>query len=235
MARRQRASTDGAHVMQISGQRAIVVGGVQGPGKALARALVGAGARVTLAAPGAGVAASFAAMIGQQGIDCDPGDAAALARQVEGQEFALAAVVLAAGDGDPGPLAAALRGVETALVPGLAARGGALLVVLGLPPAPDPWQESCAAWLESAVAGLAARHAGAGVRVNAVVALVNEEPALPSFMTAGAAAAAAPPVPLGRLPGPRDVAAAALMLCDAGAGAITGQVLRLDGGRRGES
>lgn len=218
--------------MQMHGQQAIVIGGAQGAGRALSRALIAAGARVTVAAPGEGVAETFAATIGQQGIDCDPGDDASLLRLAHaGGEFGLVVVALAATGGDPGPMVAAVRSIDAVLGPAMAARGGgAFLFVLTLPPAPDPWHEAAAGWLAAAVAALAARHAGAGLRVNAVVALADDSPALPSFMSTSAPAAP-PTAPLGALPCPREIAAAALALCGSGARVITGQVLRLDGGQ----
>jgi len=222
--------------MRMAGGTAIVIGGAQGSGRALSRALTGAGARVIVTDPDAGVAATFAQGIGQQGLACDPGDGAALARLAG--EAGDADLVLLALDGSGGDaallarsVAATVAGAVAHLAPVLEARGGgALLCVLTLSPAPDPWQEAAAGWLGAATVALSARLAARRVRVNAVVALADDAPPLPRFMAARAAAPA-PQVPLAALPGPRAIAAAALSLCGEDAAAVTGQVLRLDGGR----
>lgn len=215
--------------MRLAGQQAVVIGGARGIGRALARALVEAGAETILTDPSPGVAEDFAQTLGQKGIRWD---AAENAPDVGTPGL----VVLAFDPAAPAPdalsdMAATFAAAVEQVVPLTEAQGGgALVAVLALPPAPDIWDEARVGWLSSATAALAARSAPTGVRVNAVIALVDDAPGLPSFM---AARATAPPpaVPLAVLPGPRAIAAAALALCGDDAGAVTGQVLRLDGGR----
>lgn len=208
--------------MGMAGQQAIVIGGAQATGRALVRALLEAGAEVRSTLAGSTPPA----------LDCDPADAAAFAALAEGAgAFDLAALTLEGAQGDLAGISAAIHGAAAHLIPAMVARGGgALLFVLTLSAEPDPFHEAAAGWLATATAALAARHASERLRVNAVVALTRDAPALPRFMAA-AAAAAPPPVPLATLPDPRAVAAAALALCGSEAAAITGQVLRLDGGR----
>ncbi|MBW7921538.1 MAG: SDR family oxidoreductase [Rubellimicrobium sp.] len=213
----------------MAGQKAVVIGGAQGAGRTIARTLAAAGAAVTLTDATAGTAAAFAQTFGQAGADCDPGDGDAL-RRLAGEAGDCALVVLVVNGADIAATAQAAQHTVEAFIPALSAQRGALVLALSLPPAPGVWHEAAAGWVAAATAALAGRHAGDGVRVNAVIGLAPDAPALPRFMSAGPAPAPAP-VPLGRLPDARAFAAAVLALGGADAAAITGQVLRLDGGR----
>lgn len=214
--------------MRLAGQRALVIGGAKGIGRALSRALVEGGAEAVLTDPSPDVAREFAQTLGQRGVQWD----AVEELPDDGAPGIVILVFDPAGDA-PGALAdmatTFAAAVEQFIPPMQARGGGALLAALALPPVPDVWDEARAGWLASATAALAGRLATAGVRVNAVIALMDDAPGLPSFM---AARAAAPPsVPLAALPGPRALAASVLALCGDDAGSMTGQVLRLDGGR----
>lgn len=220
----------------MAGETAIVINGAQGVGRALSRALGDSGARVILTDPAPGVAADFAGTLGQTGLECDPSGNAALAQIAETTSDLDVAVVSLDGTGaDPVSTLSAITlpvvHASTYLAPVIGAGGGgAVLFVLILPAQPDPWHEASAGWLTAATRGLAAQLAPKGIRVNAIVALADEAPPLPRFMAAGSSAPP-PEVPLAALPGPRAIAAAALTLCSSDADSMTGQVLRLDGGR----
>lgn len=214
--------------MRLAGQRALVIGGAKGIGRALSRALVEGGAEAVLTDPSPGVAMEIAQTLGQRGVQWDAAEAMP-------DVGAPGVVILAFDPAGPAPgtlaeMATTFAAAVEQFIPPMQARGGgALLAALALPPVPDVWDEARAGWLASATVALAARFAPARVRVNAVIALVDDTPGLPSFM---AARAAAPPsVPLAALPDPRAMASAALALCGEDASSITGQVLRLDGGR----
>ncbi|MCC7321394.1 MAG: SDR family oxidoreductase [Rubellimicrobium sp.] len=229
----------------MAGLEAVVIGGGHGAGLALVRGLTDAGASVLLTAPDEGTATTLARSLGQEGRGCDPADDAALALLAGHVQAArppadLVAVSLGlngAATGDPAAFAAGIVTPVMAVLhhfaPPMQARGrGAFLLLLTLPPDPDPFAEGAAGWLSAITRTCAGRWAADGVRANAVVALVQDAPALPRFMAARAPAAAPPPVPLGMLPRMQDVAAAALALCAPAAAAMSGQVVRLDGGRR---
>lgn len=215
--------------MRLAGQQAVVIGGAKGIGRALSRALVEAGAEVILTDPSPGVAVDFAQTLGQRGLRWDTaadtpdvGTPGIIALAFESSGSAPEALT---------EMAATFAATIEQLVPAIeTGGGGAIVAVLVLPTTPNAWDEARAGWLKSATSSLASRFARAHVRVNAVIALLDDAPDLPSFM-ATRAAAPPPPVPLAALPGPRTIAAAALSLCGQDAASVTGQVLRLDGGQ----
>lgn len=208
-------------MMGLVGRQAIVIGRAQAAGRAVLRALLEAGAEVHGDLPDATTP-----------VDSAAAEATSIATLAESAgRFDLAVLTLDGMQGDVAAISAAVRETAVHLLPAMASRGGGTLVMaLTLPAAPDTFHEAAAGWLSTATASLAARHAGDKLRINAVVALVSDTPVLPRFMAA-AAAATPPPVPLATLPDPRAIAAAVLALCGSDATAITGQVLRIDGGR----
>jgi hypothetical protein len=101
----------------------------------------------------------------------------------------------------------------------LRSRGGAIVVVVLLPPAPDLWQQMMADWIAAGIARCATGWAAAGPRINGIIAVLDDSPALPRFLAPRPAAT--------HEARPADVAAAAVAFCADSAAAITGQVLRM--------
>ncbi|MBU6267040.1 MAG: SDR family oxidoreductase [Sphingomonadales bacterium] len=69
---------------RLDGKAALVTGSTRGIGRAIAEALIGAGARVVISSEDGADTARVAAELGQPGIACDVSDPAALARLVAG-------------------------------------------------------------------------------------------------------------------------------------------------------
>lgn len=215
--------------MRLAEQRALVIGGAQGIGRVLSRALVEAGAAVILSDPDADQAESFARTLGQTGLGWDMSGDAPPADVIGEPDLAVITCDMSGPSGAVlNDLTQAFDAVVEQILPQMQG-GGAALAVLALPPAPDFRHEAAAGWLAAATRALASRFASAQIRVNAVIALLDDAPGLPSFM-GSRVASPLPAVPLATLPGPRTVATAALSLCGADAASVTGQVLRLDGG-----
>lgn len=169
-----------------------IIGGERGTGLVIARALAGAGFTLADAADG-GEAADRVVLV------------------LNGSAATLEALV-----------AARLQPFHDLVereAPAIRARGGAILVVVLVPPGAGLWQEMAADWIAAGIARCAAAWGAAGPRINGLVARIDGNPALPRFLAPRAAAA-------GELR-PADIAATALALCAESSSAITGQVLRM--------
>lgn len=232
----------------MTGRNGVIFDGARGAGQALARVLSDTGWRLVLTDPDADAAGTAARSLGQTGRACDPCDGASVGRLAYDAADALGDIDLVAlvlnGAGPArdaqsrdaeafdrllADRARPLYHAARHFAPPMIARGsGTILIVATLPAGPDPWQDAAAGWIAAATRALSAEWAGSGVRVNALLAARDDTPPLPRFMAARAPVAK-PPVPLGALPQPAEIAAAALPLC--AGGAMTGQVLRIDGGR----
>ncbi len=246
--------------MTLGGRHALVTGGGQGIGAAIAHTLTGAGARVTVLGRRAEpLAAIVAAGDAAAHVAVDVTDAAAL-------ESALAALppvdilVNNAGAAESAPfarttrelwdrmLAVNLTAVFTAthaLLPGMLARGWGRIVTIASTAGLTgyPYVSAYVAAKHGAVGltrALALETAGKGVTVNAVCPGYTETELVESSIARIAARGGRTPEsiradftranPQGRLVQPAEVAAAILYLCGAGSDAITGIALPVAGG-----
>ncbi len=246
--------------MTLGGRHALVTGGGQGIGAAIARALTGAGARVTVLGRRAEpLAALVAAGDAASHVAVDVTDAATL-------ESALAALppvdilVNNAGAAESAPfartsrdlwdrmLAVNLTAVFTAthaLLPSMLARGWGRVVTIASTAGLTgyPYVSAYVAAKHGAVGltrALALETAGKGVTVNAVCPGYTETELVESSIARIAARGGRSPEsiradftranPQGRLVQPQEVAAAVLYLCGPGADAITGIALPVAGG-----
>jgi NAD(P)-dependent dehydrogenase (short-subunit alcohol dehydrogenase family) len=244
----------------LGGRHALVTGGGQGIGAAIARALTGAGARVTvLGRRPEPLAALVAAGGAAAQVAVDVTDAAAL-------ESALAALppvdilVNNAGAAESAPfarttpelwgrmLAVNLTAVFTAthaLLPGMLARGWGRVVTIASTAGLTgyPYVSAYVAAKHGAVGltrALALETAGRGITVNAVCPGYTETELMESSIARIAARGGRDPEsvradftranPQGRLVQPDEVAAAILYLCGPGSDAITGIALPIAGG-----
>jgi NAD(P)-dependent dehydrogenase (short-subunit alcohol dehydrogenase family) len=244
----------------LGGRHALVTGGGQGIGAAIARALTGAGARVTVLGRRAEpLAALVAAGDAASHVAVDVTDAATL-------ESALAALppvdilVNNAGAAESAPfartsrdlwdrmLAVNLTAVFTAthaLLPSMLARGWGRVVTIASTAGLTgyPYVSAYVAAKHGAVGltrALALETAGKGVTVNAVCPGYTETELVESSIARIAARGGRSPEsiradftranPQGRLVQPQEVAAAVLYLCGPGADAITGIALPVAGG-----
>ena len=118
-------------------------------------------------------------------------------------------------------------------------RRGKLLVcapLLGSGAAVSPgWHGPARAWIIAATESLAAEYAPHGLRVNAILPITDDSPAVPSFMRAASSPLrqqALAAIPLGRFASPTDIGAAAVFLCSDAATFLTGVILPIYGGHR---
>lgn len=243
--------------MQLQGQTALVIGAASPAGTAIARALHAAGARLCLAdtAPPAALAQDLSALA----LPLDPCDDTAFAQLAYAAGDALGDIdilVIAIAPAQP-PRAMAetpppdfdhLLALHTRplylatrhFLPAMQARGrGTVLTCAPLPgsgaAAPHGWHGPARAWVIAATESLAAAAAPQGLRVNAILPVTDDSPAVPSFMrtaTAPARQQALSAVPLGRFAAPADIGAAAVFLCSDAAAFLTGVILPVDGGHR---
>jgi NAD(P)-dependent dehydrogenase (short-subunit alcohol dehydrogenase family) len=240
----------------LTGKVAIVTGSTRGIGRAIAEALIAAGARVVISSEDAADTARVAGELAMPGCPCDVSDDAALARLVD---FTLATcgrldvLVCNAGiTGKPGPFAAidmadyarvmAVNLRSQVVLTGMAlphiARagpGGAVVLVASLSGLRGNGRINAYALAKAGVAQLARNLAvewgPQGVRVNALSpGFIATELSAPLLADDAFMARRMAMTPLRRPGSVQEVAAAAVFLASPAGGFVTGHNLVVDGG-----
>jgi NAD(P)-dependent dehydrogenase (short-subunit alcohol dehydrogenase family) len=240
----------------LTGKVAIVTGSTRGIGRAIAEALIAAGARVVISSEDAADTARVAGELAMPGCPCDVSDDAALARLVD---FTLATcgrldvLVCNAGiTGKPGPFAAidmadyarvmAVNLRSQVVLTGMAlphiARagpGGAVVLVASLSGLRGNGRINAYALAKAGVAQLARNLAvewgPQGVRVNALSpGFIATELSAPLLADEAFMARRMAMTPLRRPGNVQEVAAAAVFLASPAGGFVTGHNLVVDGG-----
>lgn len=241
-------------MFDLTGKVAIITGSTRGIGRAIAHAMMDAGARVVISSEDEADTARAAAEMGALGIACDVTDDAALGALVDGAVSALGGldiIVCNAGiTGRPGPFAAIdmedyarvmainLRSqvvLCNLAFPHLRARGGNAVLIASLSGLRGNGAINAYALAKAGVAQLARNLAVEwgphGVRANAIspgfIATELSAPLLANqaFMTRRMGM-----TPLRRPGTPEEVAGVAVFLASAAGGFVTGHNLVVDGG-----
>ncbi len=245
--------------MTLDGRTAIVTGGAGGFGAGIARALAQAGVLVCVADLNPELAAAMGAEIGGFGAAVDVTDHASVGKLAYLTADRLGDVDILVNATAPAHVPRPLDEVSEAdfdrilsahakaiyltarhFVPPMKARGAGVILNLaataGVSPRPKVnWFGAAKGWVIAATEGMAVELAPHGIRVNALVPVTDDNPALPSFMGGAKSdlkARALAAIPLGRFATPDDLGQAAVFLCSDAAGLITGVSLNVDGGRR---
>ncbi|NBC34995.1 SDR family oxidoreductase [Novosphingobium sp. FSY-8] len=248
-----------AGLFDLSGRVAIVTGSTRGIGRAIAQAMVEAGAQVVISSEDAADTAAAAAQMGQTGIACDVSDDAALAALVDGTVAAhgqIDIVVCNAGiTGRPGRfadidmddyarvMAINLRSqvVLCNLARGhlaasaTAGRGGNAVLIASLSGLRGNGAINAYALAKAGVAQLARNLAvewgPQGMRANAISpGFIATELSAPLLADPAFMARRMGMTPLRRPGTPAEVASAAVFLASAAGGFVTGHNLVVDGG-----
>jgi NAD(P)-dependent dehydrogenase (short-subunit alcohol dehydrogenase family) len=247
-------------MFDLSGKAALVTGSTRGIGRAIAEALIDAGARVVISSENEGDTAAVAAELGMPGIAADVADDAALAALVEGtisQLGGLDILICNAGiTGKAGPFAS-IDMADYAAVMALNLRSQVVLCNLALPhiaAGAKASGTSGAVVLMASLSGLrgnrsinayALSKAGvsqlarnlavewgpANVRINSISpGFITTELSGPLLADEAFMARRMAMTPLRRPGLPREVAGAAVFLACAAGGFVTGHNLVVDGG-----
>ncbi|WP_408589651.1 SDR family NAD(P)-dependent oxidoreductase [Novosphingobium sp.] len=241
-------------LFSLTGRRGLVTGSTRGIGRAIAEAMIAAGAQVVISSEDAADTERVASELGQVGIACDVSDDAALGALVTGTVAALGGLDIVVGNagitGRPGPFAS-LDLADYARVmainlrsqvvlanlarPHLAKRAGSAIFIASLSGLRGNGAINAYALAKAGVAQLARNLAvewgPQGVRANAIspgfIATELSQPLLdnPDFM-----ARRMQMTPLRRPGTPAEVAGAAVFLASAAGGFVTGHNLVVDGG-----
>jgi 3-oxoacyl-[acyl-carrier protein] reductase len=233
---------------------ALVTGASKGIGRAIATELVAEGARVAISARSRERIDTAAAEIGALGLVHDSGDLDAVPELVATVERELGPVdVLVCNTGGP-PAGAPLElgrdqwqaayerlvlapmALIEAVVPGMRERGwGRIVNVVGTTVRePIPGLILSSAHRASTIAAfktLARDVAADGVTLNSVLPGLIATERIAELFGSHDAALAASDVPAGRIGTVEELAAAAVFLCSARAGYVTGETLTVDGAR----
>lgn len=242
-------------LFDLSGKVAIVTGSTRGIGRAIAEALIEAGARVLISSEDLADSMRVADELGMPGCVCDVSDDAALARLVERAiaEFGhLDVLVCNAGiTGKPGPFAdidmddyARVMAINlrsqvilcNLALPHIAASGGGSAILMAsLSALRGNGRINAYALAKAGVAQLARNLAvewgPSAVRINAISpGFIATELSQPLLDNADFMARRMAMTPLRRPGTPREIAGAALFLAAPAGGFVTGQNLVVDGG-----
>lgn len=238
---------------RLDGKVALVTGSTRGIGRAIAEAMIAAGAQVTISSEDAADTAAVAAQLGMPGVACDVTDSAALAHLVAATVATaggLDIVVCNAGiTGRPGGFAdldmddydrVMAVNLRSQVVLARAARphlraGGALVLVSSLSALRGNRAISAYALAKAGVSQLARNLAvewgPQGLRCNAIApGFIATDLSRPLLEDAAFMARRMAMTPLRRPGLPEEVAGAAVFLASPAAGFITGQTLVVDGG-----
>jgi 3-oxoacyl-[acyl-carrier protein] reductase len=241
----------------IEGRVALVGGGSQGIGRAVAEALIAEGAKVVITARDegktAGVAAEIEAAAGYGWDSNDLDGAAGLVQHVRDEVGEIDILVTNTGGPPTGPDALAFSDSEweqahrtlvmapialaRAVVPGMRRRRWGRIVGIASTSVREPIGVLMLSNAErsatlAAFKTLALQLAGDGITVNTLLtgSIATERAAAMHGSIAAAEQAAAERVPAGRIGRPEEMGWAAAFLCSERAGFITGSPLAVDGG-----
>jgi len=241
-------------MFSLEGRRALVTGSTRGIGRAIAEAMVAAGAQVVISSENAADTAQAAAEMGLHGIACDVRDDAALAALVAGTVEALGGLdilVCNAGiTGKAGPFASIDMGdyaqvmainlrsqvvLANLAAPHLAQRQGCGIFIASLSGLRGNGAINAYALAKAGVAQLARNLAvewgPKGVRANAISpGFIATELSAPLLANEAFMARRMAMTPLRRPGTPQEVAGAAVFLASAAGGFVTGHNLVVDGG-----
>jgi 3-oxoacyl-[acyl-carrier protein] reductase len=245
--------------MTLNGKTALVTGGAGASGAAIARAFAAAGARVCVADPNPEAARALGQEIGGMGHLLDPADDASFARLAYALGDAWGDLDILVNAVAPAQVARPMEETGEAdfdriialhvrpvflatrhMVPAMKARGRGVILnyiaISGVNGKSRPgWYGPAKAWSIAATEAMAAEFAPSGLRVNAILPVIDDSPPVPSFMGGAKSTArtqALSSIPLGRFAAPEEIGEAAVYLCSDAAAFLTGVILPVDGGRR---